>query len=325
MSRTLVTGATGTVGNAIVRALLADGRTVRALVRDPERARALVPERVELAAGDVADAGSIRRAVADCDVVYHASGLPEQWLPDPGTFTRVNVEGTRHVLEAALAERVRAFVYTSTIDVFVMPPGEPFDETRLDPLPKATDYERSKQAADRLVTLALERGLKAHFLHPAGVYGPAPVTTGVNDFLRRLARGEIPMLLPGGMPLVSAADVARGHLLAEEKGPVGRRYILSESYRSLQEIAQAVHEHVPGARVPAVLPRWVARAVSVTGELWARFSGMVPLIPKGQLHFLSVEARPASTRARRELGWEPMAFADGVRATLADLKARGEI
>ena len=325
MSVTLVTGATGTVGNAIVRALLAEGRTVRALVRDPERARALVPERVELVAGDVTDAGAVRRAVAGSEVVYHAAGLPEQWLPDPATFRHVNFEGTRHALEAALAERVRSFVYTSTIDVFVMPHAQPFDESRLDPMSKATPYERSKQAADQLVTAALERGLPARFLHPAGVYGPAPITTGANDFFRRLARAEIPMLLPGGMPLVLAADVARGHLLAEQKAAVGARYILSESYRSLQEIAQAVREQVPTARVPPVLPQWVARAVSVTGELWARFSGMVPLIPKGQLHFLSLEARPVATRARRELGWEPMPFIDGVRVTIADLKSRGEI
>ena len=115
------------------------------------------------------------------------------------------------------------------------------------------------------MTAALERGLPARFLHPSGVYGPAPVTTGVNDFVRRLARGEIPMLLPGGMPVVFAADVARGHLLAEHKAPVGARFILSESYQSLQEMARAVQRHVPSARVPAILPRWVAKAVSTTG------------------------------------------------------------
>lgn len=323
--RTLLTGATGTVGHAIARALLAEGRAVRALVRDVERGRELVPDRVELVAGDVTDAASVRRAVAGCDVVYHASGLPEQWLPDPATFRRVNYEGTRHVLEAALAENVRSFLYTSTIDVFVMPPGEPFDESRLDPAPKATPYERSKQEADRLVAAALERGLPARFLHPSGVYGPAPVPTGVNDFVRRLARGEIPMLLPGGMPVVFAADVARGHLLAERKAPVGGRFILSESYRSLEDMARVVQQYVPTARIPAILPRWVAKAVSTTGELWARFSGMAPLIPSGQLHFLTIEARPSSARAQRELGWEPTSFADGVRVTIADLKAHGLI
>jgi dihydroflavonol-4-reductase len=87
-----------------------------------------------------------------------------------------------------------------------------------------------------------------------------------------------------------------------------------------------VTEHAaPTARVPAILPRWVAKAVATTGELWARFSGMTPLIPHGQLHFLTIEARASAQRARRELGWEPTPFADGLRVTLADLKARGMI
>src|ERR1700752_4219198 len=101
-SPTLLTGATGTVGNAIARLLLRRGRAVRALVRSPERARACLAPEVELAEGDVTDAASVRAAMEGCAVVYHASGLPEQWLPDPSLFQRVNVEGTRHMIAAAL-------------------------------------------------------------------------------------------------------------------------------------------------------------------------------------------------------------------------------
>jgi dihydroflavonol-4-reductase len=322
---TLVTGATGTVGHAIVRALLARGRSVRALVRDVARARVAVPAEVELVAGDVTDAVSVRRAVAGCSVVYHASGLPEQWLPDPRRFVAVNVDGTRHLVEAALDEGVTSFLYTSTIDVFTMHPGVEFDEREIDAQPKATAYERSKQVADRLVTDALARGLPARFLHPSGVYGPAPVTTGVNDFLKRLARREIPMLLPGGFPVVFADDVAAGHLAAEERAPVGARFILSESYWRLDAVARAVAALVPDARVPPVLPMWVARAVSSAGELLARVTRRAPLIPAGQLHFLSMDVRPLARRARADLAWRPAAFEEGLGQTLADLRARGEI
>src|SRR4051794_31154018 len=148
MSTVLLTGATGTVGNAIARALVARGRAVRALVRDPARARACLPAEIELVRGDVTDAASVRAAVDGCDTVYHASGLPEQWLPDDATFQRVNVDGTRHLVDAALAARVRSFVYTSTIDVFAMRPGIEFDESQIDAARKATAYERSKQDAD---------------------------------------------------------------------------------------------------------------------------------------------------------------------------------
>src|SRR5687767_1878131 len=120
---TLVTGATGTVGAAVVGRLLEAGRPVRALVRDEARAKALLPSAVELARGDVTDAASVERAMAGCRAVFHTAGLPEQWLPDERTFRSVNVEGSIKVGEAALAAGVESFVYTSTIDVFAWTPG----------------------------------------------------------------------------------------------------------------------------------------------------------------------------------------------------------
>jgi dihydroflavonol-4-reductase len=325
MRPTLLTGGTGIVGNSIARALVESGVQVRALVRSPEAARAILPAGVALVAGDVTDADSVRRAVDGCAVVYHAAGLPEQWLRDEATFERVNVGGTRHLVEAALAAGVERFVYTSTIDVFAMTPGEEFDETRIDGQAKGTAYERSKQAADRLVTDALGRGLRAVFLHPAGVYGPIRAgSPGTNDFIAQLVRGEIPMLLPGGMPLVFCHDVARGHLLAAERAAIGARFILSERYLTLLEVAQAVHAQ-QGATVPRMLPAWFASIVATVGEWVSALTGRPPLVPSGQLHFLTSDVRPSSRRAQQELGWRPHPFADGLRETLAFLRQSGAI
>jgi dihydroflavonol-4-reductase len=325
MSLVLLTGGTGTVGSAVAAELVRRGRSVRALVRSIERARPCLPDSVELVVGDVTDARSVRAAMEGCDAAYHGSGLPEQWLRDPGQFQRVNVDGTRNMIEAALDAKVKSFVYTSTIDVFTMPRGEPFDESTLDPRPKGTHYERSKQDADRLVVAALERGLPARFLHPAAVYGPSPVTTpGLNDFLRRLARGEVPMLLPGGMPVVESEDCARGHVLAEEKAPVGARFILSDTYLSLAQIAAAVALATGRGRVPRVMPMAFAKLVSVLGELASPVLG-APLIPAGQLHFVATEAHPSGDRARRELGWTTVPFREGLARTLDALRKRGEI
>lgn len=312
----LVTGATGLVGHHIAGELLRRGREVRCLVRDLERARSSVPAGAELVAGDVTDAGSVQRAVAGCAVVYHAAGLPEQWLRDAGTFDRVNRGGTEVVGEAALAAGVERFVFTSTIDVFRGAAGERYDETMLDPEPKGTHYERSKQAADRWVTAALDRGLPAVFLHPGAVYGPGPAgSPGTNQFLRDLRDGNVPALLPGGMPVVFARDVGAGHVLAEGAA-TGSRYILVDRYYTVQEIAAAVREAC-GARVPRTLPRWLARAVSGTGEALALLTRRPPLLPRGQLHFLLWGARPSSDRAQKELGWHPTPLATGIAATLA--------
>ena len=324
MSTILVTGATGNVGHPIAARLAAAGHAVRALVRSPERARPILPEGVEAVQGDVTDPDSVRAAVRGCELVYHAAGLPEQWRLDPADFTRVNVEGTRNMVSAAQAAGVERFVYTSTIDVFRWTPGEPFDESVLDPDPRPTHYERSKQEADRIVAEAAEVGLSTVFLHPAAVYGPAPVLTpGLNDFLVRLARRKVPMLLPGGMPVVYSEDVAEGHIRAATDAPDGARYILSGPYLTLEEIARAVARHIPGAKVPRVMPIGLARALSVAGEAIARVIRKPPLIPRGQLHFLESHAVPGARRAEEELGWSATEFNQGLERTLGHFAAQG--
>lgn len=313
----LLTGSTGIVGNAIAHALIARGRRVRALVRSIERARTLVPAACELVAGDVTDAASVARATAGCRVVYHTAGLPEQWFHDDGIFERVNVGGTRTMIDAALAAGVERFVYTSTIDVFAWTPGRPFDESTIDPHPKGTAYERSKQAADRLVTEAIGRGLPAVFLHPSAVYGPIVAgSPGTNDLIADLVAGKIPMLLPGTMPVVYAPDVGLGHVLAEAR-PVGSRYILSESTWTLVDLAKAVCAAAGGKRVPRVMPAWAAHALAAVGEVIAQVIRRPPLIPRGQLHFLESGAHPRGDRARAELGWNPTSFRDALPATIA--------
>jgi dihydroflavonol-4-reductase len=321
----LVTGASGQVGHAIARRLAEDGVEVRALMRSPERARVL-PAGVEPVFGDVTDAASLRAALDGCATVYHAAGIPEQWRKDVGEFTRVNVEGTRNVVEAALAAGVDRFVYTSTDDALVQGPGETFDESALNPNPGQTPYQRSKLEADRIVTAALERGLPAVFLHPAGLYGPAPfLVKGLNDLLLQLAKRKTPMLLPGGMGVAFSEDVADGHLRAAAQAPVGARYILAESFQSLPDIARAVAACEPRAKVPRVMPLSIAGAVSTAGERVAQVTGRPPMIPRSVLQFLERGARPSGARARAELGWDPTPFSAGVERTLAHFRRQGWI
>jgi dihydroflavonol-4-reductase len=325
VNKVLLTGATGLLGNAIARALVTDGRAVRALVRSPDKAATVVPSACELVAGDVTDPDSVSLAVRGCDVIYHAAGLPEQWLADETTFDRVNVGGTRNLVLAALECGIERFVYTSTIDTFRFPaPGLTFDESEIDPAPKATAYERSKQAADRIVSRALDNGLRAVFLHPSGLYGPGPATSpGTNQLIADLVRGKVPMLLPGGIPVVHCDDAARGHLLAEEQAAIGARYILSESYYSLRDIARLVHAVTHTSKLPPVMPLAIARVVAEAGERWSRWTKRPPLLPKGQLTFLQYEARPVSRRAERELGWVPRPFAEGLVEAIEFLRSAG--
>jgi len=323
----LVTGGTGLVGHFIIQSLLARGHRVRALVRSLDKARRLLPARCALVEGDVTVPATLPRAVAGCDWVFHAAGFPEQWLKDPGAFDRINAGGTANMLAAARAANVGRFILTSTIDVFTWRPGETYDESELDPAPKQTAYERSKQRADRLVVDAIASGLDAVFLHPAAVYGPAPSDSpGVNALLVKLARNRVPGLLPGGYPVVFAPDVGEGHVRAAERAATGARYILSERYYELTEQARIMLDWLGlERRVPRVLPLWLASLVSTLGELKARITGGAPLIPKGQLKFLQVDSYPDARRAKAELGLTFTPFAAGIAQTVGWLRGQGHI
>ncbi|MEE9414309.1 MAG: NAD-dependent epimerase/dehydratase family protein [Acidimicrobiales bacterium] len=311
----LVTGATGNVGGSVITRLLADGYEVRSLVRSSERASGLLPEEVEFVEGDITDPESLKPAVAGVGTVIHAAGLPEQWTSEPDVFDRVNLGGTINIADAAIEADVECFVHVSTIDVFVWTPGRPFGET-IDPNPKHTAYERSKQASDKAVVERIEHGLPARFACPAGVYGPAPsVTPGVNQLLNDLLNGDIPMLLPGGLPTVFNADCADG-IIRIGQGPVGTRAILSGPYCTLLEMAELVHDASPAAKIPKVLPTWFAHGVSRAGELVAKRTNKAPLIPEGQLHFLEQHVIPDATHAREHLGWRPTEMADAVAQTI---------
>ena len=325
--RVLVTGGTGMVGSCIVQSLLARSYRVRALVRSPDKGRAVLPAACELVQGDVTAPDTLGPAVEGCEWVFHAAGFPEQWMRDPAAFDRINAEGTANMVAAARAAGVKRFLLTSTIDVFTWREGQTYDESELDPEPKQTPYERSKQRADRIVADAIAGGLDAVFLHPSGVYGPAPSDSpGTNDLIVKLAHGKVPALLPGGYPVVFAPDVGEGHVLAAERAAAGARFILSERYYPLTDLAREMLAALGLERkVPRVIPLWLAAAVSTMGELKGRLIGRPPLMPKGQLKFLQVDAYPSAQRATAELGLQFTPLADGLARTVAWLRATGKL
>ena len=324
--RALVTGATGKVGHATVRALLQSGHDVRALVRDPARAGAIVPPGAELVRGDVTDEESLHRAAAGCELVFGAHGLPEQWLADRAAFERVNVAGAAALVRAAAVAGARRVVHTSTIDVFEAEPDGRLHEGRLASAPKGTAYERSKQRAEAAVLDAAGDRVELVMVNPAAVYGPGPrgsasPETAIFEPVIAASRLRTPFLPPGGMGLVFSDGVGAGQLLAAERGTPGERYILCDGHATLAELAGMVRDAAGRGRVPPVLPVAVARAVAAAGEGLARIIRRPPLLPAGQLHFLLWNARPDSGRARRELGWVPTPLADGIRRAVAELGA----
>ena len=313
----LVTGATGLVGNAIVRALHARGDRVRALVRDPERARGIVPAGVELVPGDILVRESLDAAVVGASLVFHAAGMPEQWQSDESVFDRVNRVGTKEVLDAALRAHVTRVVYTSTMDVFAAPPGGTLVETAIDAQPKPTAYERSKQAAEREASKIEALGLDVVHVNPGAVYGPSPVVGTLNAFLQRLLAGKVPLLPPGGMSIAFLEGVAAVHLAAADRGRRGERYLVADEHLSTTEIArEALSAEGRGRTAPRTGPLWLMRALAAVSAPIARALGIKPLIAPGELSFLTWNAHVDASKAKQELGFRPTPAREGIRTTV---------
>src|SRR5215831_8928898 len=237
----LVTGGTGFVGANIVRELLLDGASVRVLARKGSDRRGLDGCAVEFVDGDLLDPASVRAAVVGAREVYHAAADYRLWAPDPRALYRTNVDGTRHVLEAAAEAGARRIVYTSTVGAVGIPKdGTPGDETTHVSLDDMTGaYKSSKFLAERVAEELAARGAPIVIVNPSAPIGPwdvKPTPTGqmVVDFLR----GKMVATLDTGLNLVHVRDVARGHILAAERGRVGERYILGHENCSLLEIFQ---------------------------------------------------------------------------------------
>ncbi len=270
--KTLVTGGTGFVGRAVVTELLYSGRGVRVLARNPEHP-ALAGLDVEVATGDLRDTASLERAVKGCARVFHVAADYRLWVPDPREMYAVNVEGTRELLAAAAAAGVERVVYTSTVGALGNP-GNGTPGTERTPVglgEMVGHYKRSKFLAEQVALDFARQGLPLVVVNPSTPVGPwdwRPTPTGqmLVDFLK----GRMPAYLETGLNLVHVKDVARGHLLAEEKGRVGEKYILGHENLSLSRIFQMLGE-ISGIPAPTVkLPYGLVLALAYVDEFWAK-------------------------------------------------------
>jgi dihydroflavonol-4-reductase len=271
--KTLVTGGTGFVGRAVVEELLAAGRPVRVLARNLEHP-ALANLEVEVAQGDLRERESLERALTGCTTLFHVAADYRLWVPDPAAMYAVNVDGTRQLLEAAAAQGLSRVVYTSTVGTLGNPgdgtPGT--EDTPVSLQDMVGHYKRSKFLAEEVALDFARRGLPLVVVNPSTPVGPwdsRPTPTGlmIVDFLQR----RMPAYLETGLNLVHVRDVARGHLLAEERGQVGEKYILGNENLSLSQIFRLLGE-ITGLPAPKIkLPYWPVLGLAYLDEFFATY------------------------------------------------------
>ncbi len=325
--RVLVTGATGFVGSALVRAFLAAGYPVRALVRATSPRNNVAGLEMESVEGDILDAAAVARAMTGASYLAHAAADYRLWARDPEAIVRTNVEGTRAVMRAALSAGVERVVYTSSVATLALrADGRPADETLpLSETAAVGAYKRSKVIAERLVeTMTARDALPAVILNPSTPIGPRDIRpTPTGRMIIAAVSGGMPAFVDTGLNLVHVDDVAAGHVAALERGTVGERYILGGENvvlaDMLREIARLVGRKPPRFK----LPRAPLYPLAAAAQMLAAVTGREPLLTLDGLRMSRQRMFFSSAKAERALGFRARPYTDGLRDALAWFRDEG--
>lgn len=317
--RALVTGATGFVGAAVARSLLREGWEVRALARKGSDRRNLQSIAVEVVEGDLADAASLKHALAGCEALFHVAADYRLGAFDPGQLYKTNVEGTRNILDAARDAGVRRVVYTSSVATIGIPKdGSPGTEASPSTVADMIGhYKRSKFLAEEVAREAVRAGTAVVIVNPSTPVGPGDVKpTPTGQMVFDAAAGRMPAYVDTGLNIVHVDDVASGHLLAFHRGRVGERYILGGQDMTLREILVEI-ARLTGRKPPNVrLPAGVVMPIAYVAEGFARLTGRSTRITVEGVRMARKRMFFSSAKAVSELGYRwrapSLAFADAI-------------
>ena len=328
-SITIVTGVAGFLGSAVARVLAAEGRRVRGVVRGSSPRGNLADFPGELVEADLRDPAAVARAFAgEPGELFHVAADYRIWAPDPEEIVRNNLAMTRVVMDAALRAGIPRVVYTSSVATFLPAHGAPADETRpATPRQAVGAYKRSKVLAERLVeAMVAEQGLPAVIVNPSTPIGPRDVhPTPTGRIVVEAANGRMPAFVDSGLNLVHVDDVARGHLLAAQRGRVGERYILGGEDMTLGAMLAQI-AWLTGRKPPTIsLPRAPLFPLAWLAEQGAKITGKEPFLTLDALRMAAHHMYYTSAKAERELGYSARPAIEALTDAVEWFRAAGMI
>ncbi|OBE97102.1 NAD-dependent epimerase/dehydratase family protein [Mycobacterium sp. 852002-10029_SCH5224772] len=311
----LVIGASGFLGSHVTRQLVAAGEDVRVMLRRTSSTAGIDDLEVERCYGDVFDDAALRAAMAGCDVVYYCVVDARMWLRDPAPLFRTNVEGLRHVLDAALDADLKKFVYTSTAGALAISDDKPVTEEDPHNWDQGGAYIEARVAGENLLlAYARDKGLPGVAMCISTTYGPgdwAPTPHG--SLLALVAKGRFPFYFDYSSEVVGIEDAASAMLLAAEHGRDGERYIVSDRYMSIRELHEIAATAV-GRRSPRIgIPMSALRAGARINDAAARLLGRDLLFAYAGIRMAELMSPLDHSKATRELGWTPQPVEDSIR------------
>ncbi|MFT3772556.1 MAG: NAD-dependent epimerase/dehydratase family protein [Minicystis sp.] len=325
----LLTGATGHLGANLVRRLLEDGRDVRVLLRakdEPENV-AVAGLPVEIAYGDLRNPDAVRAAMEGIGAVYHAAAKIQTYVGGEREIYETNVLGTRNVLRAARAAGAGRVVVTGSLSAVGITPGRASNEDDpFYPFDKHLPYGFTKAFVEQECWKAVAEGQDVIVATSCAILGPNDyIPSRMGAMVRDFANGKMKAYIPGGFDFVSARDISAGHVLAMEKGKSGQKYIFSTRFVEVDEMMGMLERITGRPRPPLRLSPAVMNAIAhVSSFVLTNFFPKVPQrFTPFAVRFLQLRRQADTSKAQRELGYQPTSIEDALRDAYEHFVERG--
>ncbi|MDY6873728.1 MAG: SDR family oxidoreductase [Chloroflexota bacterium] len=315
----LVTGGAGHLGNVLVRELLARGEPVRVLILPGEDTQSLEGLDVERVEGNVLDCESLVGAMQDVDVVFHLAALVSIAKNNQNLLQKVNVDGTRNVIDAAKQTGVEKLIYTSSIHALERPQmGIPITEQlAFDPLNPAGPYDRTKAEASLLVKQASAEGLDTRIVCPTGVVGPYDYRhSEMGELILSWMKKRVHFMVEGAFDFVDVRDVAQGQILARDRGKSGETYILGGERIELPTLHQIVQKVTGKKSRMVTFPLPIVKIVAPIAERYYKITRTTPRITRYSIETVFSNSDIRCDKARQQLGYKPRKLAQSVADTV---------
>ena len=302
----IVTGATGLLGNVLVRELVSRGRDVKVFIRKTSDTVCFNGCEVEKLYGDVLDLDSLVRAFKDAENIYHlASEI--SIMPGPNKNLReVNLTGANNVIKACFQSGIKRLIYTSSIHAFkeVKNVSTIDESVPFDPFNPMGEYNRTKAMASLAVKEAVREGLDAVIVCPTAVMGPYDFKiSNLGSLVIEYCSKRQKIIIDGAYDFVDVRDIAVGHILAAEKGKTGETYILSGQRLTIPEL-MSILEDLTGIPAPKhKLPQWLAYAVAFVTPVYYKLSGNKPIFTTYSIKTVKSNSFISHKKASEELGY----------------------